>query len=481
MFTRSLTSIVLIPLCFSSVIWAQQFVDDKKAGSSHDAEEQAYALLLESCSATPNIDAQLMNEHGMLQAIQDRLLKELIRPELLSSPDEDWTAEGWISTARVYERTGQLRKSHDALSKALHLARENKGANFVRGMMLQRIATGLARHGDFEKAAEAATSIEIIGDDQFHITEAGPVQVAADAHRSYVLLVLTSMQTRIARKASAAVRYDGVAELVESIPNETVRSAALWVMALRQAENGDTEAAVQTIQAVNEQDIDRLTSKVGPIITEFTTRGPNPVPWPVYRVVSLEQVALHLSLKGDDAAAAGLVDQVTDVWLKDNVQLEVACGLLQKGRFESTTRWVDRIESLDVRSRADGIIVLSLIRAGELDRAEKSISQVADVARRSELRLQLIDKLLDRDDRIAAEGHLQIVRNDIGGAHSADAGLLYSLGSVEARAGNHEKAVMALLAAGKASDAIEPYTDRIIALAPHRGIVGKCRGPERVG
>ena len=81
-------------------------------------------------------------------------MKELIRPEFLSSPDEDWTAEDWISTARVYERIGQLRKSHDALSKALHLVRKNKGADFGRGMTLQRIATGLARHGDFERAAE---------------------------------------------------------------------------------------------------------------------------------------------------------------------------------------------------------------------------------------------------------------------------------------------------------------------------------------
>ena len=66
MFTfRSLISMFLIPLCFSSMISAQQVVDDNKAGSSHDAEEQAYALLLESCNAAPNIDVQLINEHGM--------------------------------------------------------------------------------------------------------------------------------------------------------------------------------------------------------------------------------------------------------------------------------------------------------------------------------------------------------------------------------------------------------------------------------
>ena len=247
---------------------------------------------------------------------------------------------------------------------------------------------------------------------------------------------------------------------------------------MRQAQNGDTEAAIQTIQAVNALDIDRLTSQVGPTITEFTTRGLNPVPWSVYRTVSLEQVALHLSLKGDDAAAAGLVNQVTDSWLKDNVQLDVACGLLQEGRFEAAKRWVIQIESLDVRSRADRYMVLSQIRAGELLRAEQSISQVADVGRRSELRLQLVEKLLDRDDRMAAENHLQIVRNSIGDVDSPDAALLYALGSVEARAGNHEKAVMALIAAGKASDAIEPSADRIIALARNAALLASADAPK---
>lgn len=339
------------------------------------------------------MEENLLGERNAAAGIINRLFSHIISSDDLAEPSGDWAADRWLLAAQVYEREGQGEKAKSALHNAA-LRAKSIGYEFNRATVLVKIANGLARLGDFPAAIEAATAIErSAAVEGVHITEQGPVEISEGALQSYALLLI------VAKQAEAADVEQSLAT-AERIPERNAKSAAQWLIAMRQSEQGDLPGALETTELAEKSGAltRQFQQETPPCVLEVITTGPRAAQLIAFRTLALSRIAGKQALDGDDDGAVKSLKKLGIPILRNAATIELIYLLTEHGKKDSADAWVNKISDPAFRFLSRYNQAFYHLQIGDFDKVTELTLLIDDAALAVKLRLELADRLADEGE-----------------------------------------------------------------------------------
>lgn len=429
-----------------------------------DPESLADIYLRWSIQVTPEIKEYLVNERGLLHLEQFRLMNEIAKLEKIGIPSADWDATYWMYAARVFERYGKLDANKKSLQEALRQLANSTEYDYLKNMILQNIATGLAQVGDLEDAKKAAMAISLADSKDLHVTARGPVNVEPASHRSYGLLLVVAMAKEPDDPTGSVTHMSAIRDIIESIPDPITKAAAYGVLALQQMEKGDLPGALQSVDLARKCEPKSMVGSEAKVL-EFTMDGPNPVAYHFYVAIVLERIALHQAFIGDDAAAVAMVDQVTPESVQASVREALALAFASRGRLEDAKRWIDRIDDQKLREEVVFRATWSCIISQNFEGVTRLYDRITAPKLRAEIQLMYADYLQRFGDRERARTEREWAKTLIESLRPGNAELLTMLSRIEIVARDYPNARQSLFAAAKLAQEITDTKVKTRALA----------------
>ncbi len=237
------------------------------------------------------------------------------------------------------------------------------------------------------------------------MTEAGAFQLPQAASQSYSLLLVTKLQ-------ADAGDFNSASKTIELIKDKSAKSAAYWLLALRQAEQGNLDEAIPTTETAVVVAGPHYSWSEPNMVAEFTTKGPKLVPLDAFRLMTLGEIALQSALRGNDRRAADYLFHIDDGPLRKAVVVEMVATMSNRSEFELAEEWSDRIQG-DYQSLAQYHLALNLVRAGKFEEAQRISNDIRSEAWLSRFQLDSCEFLLEGEHREQLQQTLESVQRVI--------------------------------------------------------------------
>ena len=413
----------------------------------HIDPKRVHHCFRQSFEQTDKIKEFLLDERDLLSGVQQRLFIEFGSFKKFLETSKHRTPIDWLMTARLYERLGK----NDECKKSLHGALDSARAateedSYQNSFFLLQIAERLAALGDFVGSREASLAISSKANEGLNFTARGVVEVPESSMQSYAMLLTGVAQAQAGDFVEAA-------KTAEMIACKPARSAAYWVMALRQAEKGNLTSADEHARlAVNVDESRTISAKRSQVI-EFTDEGPRPVPLGAYRMLSLGSIAHGRALSGDEDGASQAILSIPDSSEQLAATSELIVSLERHGRRDLADKWADRVPE-PFRSIAWYHRAAQRLTANDLAGSRQAIETIKDAEWQAASRLNFCRALATSEKSAELPTQLSLARTTIDEIMQPVVRVQAFLGlaDIQSSAGDKQEAKEVLLIAKKLCD-----------------------------